>query len=134
MCGSPRGCAIIPWPAAALDASTRWRVAEAVRAKALEGEVGIWHRYRFETRGVDDPRPGIFPPPGPSWITGYASADGVDDGQGVNRAIVVAYLPPDEPLTRYWPDAEAVEWTEEEAITFTSRFPKPDWWAEEPSG
>ena len=79
-----------------------------------------WRRYRFYTKAVDDYRPLIFNPAYPWWCSGITG-----DGQ---YAIIVAYLPSNEPLERYWDDAPEVEYTEEEAITFSSRFPKPGYY------
>lgn len=76
-----------------------------------------WYRYRFHAN-EDDPRPVKFPPPGPWWRT----------GSGDDYSIVVAYLPPKAKLTDYWPEASDVDRTEEAELTFTDRFPKPDWW------
>jgi len=81
-----------------------------------------WRRYRFYTKSVDDVRPLVFNPAYPWWHSGTAGDD--------SFAIIVAYLPPDEPLLRYWDDAYEIEYTEEEAITFSSRFPKPAYYHE----
>ncbi len=80
-----------------------------------------WRRYRFNTRSVDDPRPLIFNPAYPFWVSGY-------DAFMSEYATIIAFLPEDEPLTRYWDDAYEVEYTEEEAIFFSERFPKPDYY------
>ena len=77
-----------------------------------------WRRYRFYTKAVDDYRPLIFNPAYPWWCSGYAD----------ESAVIVAYLPADELLSRYWDDASQVEYTEEEAITFSERFPKPEYY------
>lgn len=81
-----------------------------------------WKRYRFSTRAVEDYRPLVFNPAYPWWISATAG-----DGQSVT---IVAYLPGDEPLTRYWDDAFEVEYIEEEAIVFSERFPKPTYYRE----
>ena len=78
-----------------------------------------WKRYRFQTNSVDDPRPLIFNPRYPYWITGEA-------GDG-SFTTIVAYLPEGEDLYKYWDDAQDVDFQEREEITFTSRFPKPDY-------
>lgn len=78
-----------------------------------------WRRYRFRAN-EDDMRPVKWPPPGPWWCTGY----------GDGYAIVVAYLPPQSNLADYWPEATAVEFTEEDELSFSDRFPEPDWWKE----
>ena len=80
-----------------------------------------WRRYRFYTKAVDDPRPLVFNPAYPWWRSGYA-------GDG-SSATIVAYLPANEPLDRYWDDAFDVDYTIEETITFSDRFPKPAYYA-----
>lgn len=79
-----------------------------------------WKRWRFYARSIDDYRPLIFNPAYPWW----RSATGND------FVVIVAYLPADEPLERYWPDAFNAEYTEEETITFTDRFPKPEYYVD----
>lgn len=79
-----------------------------------------WLRYRFKTKAVSDSRPVIFNPKYPWWCTGYASDD--------SYATIVAYLPKDENLTRYWDDAFDIEYTEESEIKFSGRFPKPSYY------
>lgn len=76
-----------------------------------------WLRHRFEAN-EDDYRPIKFPPPGPYWCTGY----------GDGHSIVVACLPPEVSVTEYWPEAANVDTQEVAEISFTDRFPKPDWW------
>ena len=78
-----------------------------------------WRRYRFQTESVDDPRPLIFNPKYPWWCTGYAGDE--------SYATIVAYLPDEENLLNYWDDASDVDYTEEEEITFSGRFPKPEY-------
>lgn len=80
-----------------------------------------WHRYRFAT-AADDPRPLIFEPSYPYWITGYGISN--DDQE---YTTIVAYLPETHLLTTYWPEAEDAEYTVKQEITYTSRFPKPEW-------
>ena len=76
-------------------------------------------RFRFYVPG-DDGRPLAFPPEGPFWITGYSDT----------HTAVVAFSPDEETLTRAdrWPDAENIDDGGEQEISFTDRFPKPDWW------
>ena len=76
-----------------------------------------WIRYRFQANEAD-PRPVVFPPPGPFWITGY----------GDDYAVVVAYLPAKEVLSDFWPDAHRITSDYADEITFSDRFPEPDWW------
>ncbi len=78
-----------------------------------------WRRYRFQAN-IADPRPVKFPPPGPWWCTGTSDT----------YSIVVAYLPPNESLTDWWPEAAQIESTEHDEIQFSSRFPRPDWYVE----
>jgi len=81
-----------------------------------------WKRYRFRTQSVDDYRPLIFNAAYPWWCSSSAG-----DGSYV---VIVAYLPVDETLERYWDDASEVEYTDEETITFSERFPKPEYYRE----
>lgn len=76
-----------------------------------------WKRYRFYTKSVDDCRPIIFNPAYPWWCSGYAGDE--------SYAIIVAYLPWGEDLWKYWDDAFSVDFTPEEDIVFTDRFPRP---------
>lgn len=78
-----------------------------------------WRRYRFKTESVEDYRPLIFNPKYPWWCSGEA-VDG-------SYATIVAYLPENEDLLKYWDDADDVEYTEEKEIEFSGRFPKPDY-------
>jgi hypothetical protein len=77
-----------------------------------------WIRYRF-TMDIDDYRPTVFPPPGPYWCTGE-TPDGAH--------ILVAYLRPGDMLHGYWPEADDDEEEPVDAITFTTRFPRPEWY------
>lgn len=81
--------------------------------------IKTWSRHRFQANH-DDPRPVIFPPPGPYWITGYAGDD--------SYAIVVAYLPAGDAVTDYWPEAAQIETEERADIIYTDRFQKPEWY------
>lgn len=78
-------------------------------------------RYRFKTHSVDDPRPLIDMAKinMPWWCTGY----------GINNdyAIIVCYLPKGINIYTYWDDAFDIEKAETEKITYTDRFPKPEW-------
>lgn len=79
-----------------------------------------WHRLRFFVPGVDDYRPITFPPPGPYWCSGYRGDD--------DAAVIVAYMPAGRDVKEFWPEAEQINDMGEQSITFTDRFPKPDWW------
>lgn len=77
-----------------------------------------WKRYRFTTE-AEDPRPLVFNPKYPWWISGYAG--------DMSNTVIVAYLPSKEDLLKYWDDADDVDFTEEKKIEFSSRFPKPEY-------
>ena len=49
-----------------------------------------------------------------------------EDDRG-EYSVIIAYLPKDEDLLKYWDDAFDVEFTEEESISFSDRFPKPSY-------
>ena len=79
------------------------------------------NRFRFYVPG-DDGRPLTVPPPGPFWVTGYSDT----------HTVVVAFAPSLQDLTApgAWPDAEEIEDMGEMPITFSGRFPKPEWYTE----
>ncbi len=77
------------------------------------------NRYRFKADG-DDYRPMLFPPDGPYWCSGHAIND--------EYSIVVAYAPDEASILKHWPEAQDITMQEDVEITFTDRFPKPDWW------
>ena len=79
----------------------------------------VW--YRFKTKSVDDVRPLIDMKDiqMPYWCTGYASDD--------SYATIVCFLPKGEDLYKYWDDAYDIDSDERDGITYTDRFPKPDW-------
>ena len=76
------------------------------------------NRIRFKTN-AEDYRPIIFNPLFPWWCTGY-------DASGAS--IIVCYLPPEEDLLKYWDDAFDIDTEEDCEITFTLRFPRPDYY------
>lgn len=76
-----------------------------------------WIRYRFKTRAIDDYRPLIFNPKYPWWCSGFSDKE----------AVIIAYLPGNEDLFEYWDDASDIEYTEHDEITFSGRFPKPEY-------
>jgi hypothetical protein len=78
-----------------------------------------WKRHRFTTKSKDF-RPIVFNPSYPWWKSGETGREGY--------AIIVAYLPADEPLDRYWDDA--FDRTEQACSgpSFTDRFPAPDYY------
>ena len=78
-----------------------------------------WKRYRFKTYAVSDNRPLIFNPKYPWWCSGY--------GGDMEYSVIVAFLPKNEDLLKYWDDAFDIDFTEEKSITFSDRFPKPEY-------
>lgn len=93
------------------------------KIKFDEPSLDKWRRYRFLTKSTEDYRPLLFNPQYPWWCSGEA-ADG-------STATIIAWLPINEDLLKYWDDASEVEYTEHEEIEFTFRFPKPDYFEEE---
>lgn len=79
-----------------------------------------WRRYRFYVPFTEDHRPLIFNPRYPWWRSGFAEG----------FIVIVAYLPIEEDLLKYWPDAFNIDSTDEETITFSSRFAKPEYFVE----
>jgi hypothetical protein len=80
----------------------------------------LWKKYRFTTKAKDF-RPIIFNEKYPWWCSGYDS-----DG----NAIIIAFLPMEEDLKKYWDDAFDISSTEEYEITFSDRFPKPPYFSD----
>ena len=80
----------------------------------------MWKRYRFKTHSVQDYRPLVFNPRYPWWCS----------GEGNDCAVIIAYLPPDEDLLKYWDDAFDIDVENRDEITFTDRFPKPSYFIE----
>jgi hypothetical protein len=80
-----------------------------------------WKRYRLKTYAVSDNRPLIFNPKYPWWCSGYG------EDEKSEYSVIIAYLPKDEDLVKYWDDAFDVEFTEEESISFSDRFKKPSY-------
>ena len=81
-----------------------------------------WLRCRFKTN-EEDYRPISWPPPGPYWCSG--------SGDGFN--IVIAYVKTIEQLKEFWPEAADIDADERMEITYTDRFPKPDWYESDES-
>lgn len=75
-------------------------------------------RARFKAN-YPDYRPVNWPVKHPYWCTGYAGDE--------SYSIVVAYADDIEEIKRNWPEADAIDAEERDGYTFTSRFPKPDW-------
>ena len=76
-------------------------------------------RYRFKTKAIDDYRPlkDMEDIQMPWWCS----------GEGEDYAIIICYLPNKTDLREYWDDAYDIEEQEKEEITYTDRFPKPDY-------
>jgi hypothetical protein len=85
--------------------------------------MSTWTRHRFHAN-ADDYRPITFPPPGPYWCSGYGLTG---DGE-LTYATVIAYLPRGADPRRWWPEASNIDSEEHDQITFTDRFPCPEWW------
>lgn len=81
-------------------------------------------RYRFKTTSVNDPRPlqSLKPIGCPYWISGYEQ-----EHFEPTAAIIVCYLPQGTDLLTYWDDAYDITSETTDTITYTDRFPKPDW-------
>jgi hypothetical protein len=99
-----------------------------------------WKRYRFYTKSVQDERPLIFDARYPWWCSGYSIGNDIIT---INQAskqnpfkrsndyvVIIAYLPSEEDLFKYWDDAYNIDFTEETEIQFSDRFPKPDYFIE----
>lgn len=82
-----------------------------------------WARYRFFTYS-DDPRPVVFNPKYPWWISGSG-----EDEKG-DYYVCIAYIPIEDSILTYWPEAKTDSTTYEEKIEFTDRFPKPEYFKE----
>lgn len=92
----------------------RWRMEKKLYTKVMKNK---WKRYRFNTKSEDN-RPLVFNPSFPWWESGF----------GDDYSICIAYLPTSEKLETYWPEAYDVEFTEENEITFSDRFPMPKYY------
>jgi len=85
-----------------------------------------WRRYWFKTNEVEDYRPVIFDPRFPWWCSGH----GMNGNFEICDSTIIAWLPEDEPLEKYWPDAHNVDYSDHTQIMFTDRFPQPDYYQE----
>lgn len=52
---------------------------------------------------------------------------GTIDNPECNSAVIIAFLPAEEDLSKYWDDAFDIDYTEHEKIEFSGRFPKPNY-------
>lgn len=68
----------------------------------------------------DDYRPIKWPVKYPYWCTGY--------GEGYST--MVSYADNLDYIKENWPEASNIDVEEREKITFSDRFPKPDWYTE----
>lgn len=78
-----------------------------------------WCRVRFKTNEKDF-RPIRIPSPGPWWCS----------GQGEEYYILIAYVRKLKQIKSFWPEAYGMDYSDEDKIEFTERFPKPDDWDE----
>jgi hypothetical protein len=89
----------------------------------------MWNRVRFTlSEAIDDFRPIEWPVLGPYWCTGHVA----NSDFSKYLPIIVAYWPSDklDELRKFWPEFKGeFDFVEEkETITFSDRFPKPDYW------
>lgn len=75
-------------------------------------------RARFKTTS-EDYRPVTWPIKHPYWCS----------GQGGDYYILVAYADDVDEIRRLWPEAEDINHEDADHYTFTSRFPKPEWFS-----
>lgn len=75
-------------------------------------------RCRFRT-SAPDPRPVNWPIKHPYWVSG--------EGDGYH--ILVAYAADEHEIRQNWPEAYDLESERCKNLVFTSRFPKPEWFA-----
>lgn len=71
-----------------------------------------------------DGRPAIWPIKHPYWVTGTND----------NGCTVCAYVESEEQLLAQWPEAENIDWQDEEPVqfyTFSERFYMADWFKEQ---
>lgn len=77
------------------------------------------YRVRFYAN-LEDYRPIKWPIKYPYWCTGYTA----------NHSTIIAYVTDVNEITELWPEAVMIDPEEVTTITFTDRFPKPDWFDE----
>lgn len=86
-------------------------------------------RIRFKINQAEtgyDYRPMVWPIKYPYWCSGESCGLGEDD-----YYILIAYVDKVADIKRLWPEAYDIEEPEIcNEITFTSRFPKPEWFDE----
>ena len=79
-------------------------------------------RFRFyldkEACGYDY-RPVVWPIRHPYWCS----------GENADSFILIAYAESEDEIRSQWPEVEDLDFVEDvKEITFSSRFPKPDWY------
>lgn len=77
-------------------------------------------RIRFKAN-QNDYRPIKWPVKYPYWCSGY----------GEDYSVVISFADSIEYIKENWPEASDIDVTEVEKVTFSGRFPKPDWYNEE---
>ncbi|MNN15313.1 hypothetical protein D3C81_1284150 [compost metagenome] len=77
-------------------------------------------RARFHAN-ADDYRSVNWPVKYPYWCSGY----------GEDYSIVVAFAENEEEILLNWPEATHIDIEEVDGVTFSGRFPKPDWYEED---
>jgi len=97
---------------------------DAPAPEPASGAPARW-RLRFLVP-CDDPRPVLYPPPGPWWCTGERMGEDpasvvvfVVDAENEQTAETLALL--------HWPDALEVEVAPQDGWPFSDRFPCPPW-------
>lgn len=82
----------------------------------------IWTRFYLNIKEVKgDYRPLVWPIKYPYWCSGETQ----------NDFILVAYVESLDELYKQWPEAKNIDSEEVKKVTFTDRFPKPDWYTNE---
>lgn len=83
----------------------------------------IWCRFYINIKEVkEDYRPVIWPIKYPYWLS----------GESETAYIICAYADSEEDIYKQWPEAYDLDTEEVKSIEFSERFPKPDWYREEP--
>jgi len=85
--------------------------------------MGQMLRVRFKAN-YDDPRPITWPVAYPFWISG--SGDGY--------STVISYADSEDYIIEHWPEARDLDVEEVDSYVFTDRFPKPEWFTQQPDG
>lgn len=81
----------------------------------------LYCRFYLNIKEVkEDYRPVIWPIKYPYWYSGETQ----------NNFILVAYVESLNDLYKQWPEAKNVDYENIKKITFSDRFPKPDWYIE----